>query len=481
MENTSLHVSNERSSQADLSNSDFYPPTASLLIAFGVGQSYIFHVDKDVRKKKVGAEARNKSRAMERWEAIFKNNDGWSCEQIDNFGKPLGWMVKFTVNEINCPELKDTISHLWDICEKAPFFAKRGSIEAERGNIETFFFTTGVGVLVLRVELPTGSDNTLKSLEAFRNKDDRRWIKADAQQIIKKCAELYTACLNDAEKDERYFFKKPEWTLKRFKEVDREDWDAKDDIYFYPLLFVDNVTYEERIKDILSQVAGSDEQRNRQSDEARVSYERAQVYVDWNEALIRSHTKDKQGQIETDFLIAMASWFALVLMSRLSTIYLFEAFVGIVMKRPQPTANAVHLRNMAYNDVADAALPIRWTDARKDLYLLETIHRNWSSDRWRRDIEERMKLLTLHYERLENEQKERFNIRLTVVGTILTISTLASAAASVIDLAYNDADKPVRHFLGWPLNKIDIYVSLAIPVLVGLLLIIGFRLWKKLR
>ena len=475
MENTSLRDTKDHPAQNELSNSGIYPPTASLFIAFGVGHSYIFHVDRDARKKmKVNNEARTKTRAKEYWEAIFKDDDRWSCEQVDNFGKPLGWMVKLTVNKANCPELKDTISDLENICEREPFLAKLN-------NIETIFFTTGVAVLVLGVELPAGPDRTLKSLKALRDKKEREELKAKAQQIIKKCTELYTAFLNNAEEDKRHFFKKRKRILRRFKEVDRQDLDTKDDIYFYPLLFVDSVTYKERISDILSQVAGSDEQRNRQSDEATVSYEHAEVYVDWNEALVSSYTKDEQRQIETVFLIAMTSWFALVLMSRLSTTYLFEAFVGIVMKKPQPTANEVHLRNMAYNNVADAALPIRWTDARKDLYLLETIHRNWSSDRWRRDIEERMKLLTLHYERLENEQRERLNKRLTFVGIILTISTLASAAASVINLAYNDAaEKPVP-FWGWSLNKIDIYVSLSIPVLVGLLLFLGFWLWTKLR
>jgi hypothetical protein len=88
-------------------------------------------------------------------------------------------------------------------------------------------------------------------------------------------------------------------------------------------------------------------------------------------------------------------------------------------------------------DVANAAHPIRWTFERKDLFLLETIHKNWSSDRWWRNIEERTKLLSLHYDSLEDERAERDGKRLANIALALTCVTIASAVADLINLWTN--------------------------------------------
>jgi len=101
------------------------------------------------------------------------------------------------------------------------------------------------------------------------------------------------------------------------------------------------------------------------------------------------------------------------------------------------------------------------------VFLLETIHRNWSSERWRENIEERMKLLSLHYETLEDERNERSGRNLALVAISLAVFTLASAIADLIAL------KEKRRLYFW--------LGLAIPLIIGAFLFWAFWLKPKLR
>jgi hypothetical protein len=186
--------------------------------------------------------------------------------------------------------------------------------------------------------------------------------------------------------------------------------------------------------------------------------------------------------IEDNFTIALASWFALILMDNNSSLFIFEAFAGMVTDKPQASAEAVHRRSMAYINVSDASLSIRWTTQRKDLFLLETIHRNWSSERWRKNIEERMKLLGLHYNRLEDEFAERSGRRIAQVGILLTLVTVASAIADVITLV-NNQDQDYWFSFRYPLKDVDVYLSLPFLVVgvFGMLCVIGYWFYSRRR
>ena len=321
--------------------------------------------------------------------------------------------------------------------------------------------------------------DAMRFFDAIQDEERLKEFRQGLKKFMRLCKDHYLKVMGDAERraaDPATAC--PDWSLNRFKEVDRKGWEPKPK-YSYPLFFVDRATYEQRIKNILTQVAGSARRRGRQADEARVSYRSAEVYVDWSEALVRDASTNHD-LIETIFVVAFASWFALILMNKNSSLFLLEAFDGMVTGKPRSTANAVHQRNMAYKDVSDAALPIRWTTRRRDLFMLETIHRNWSSERWRKNIEERMKLLALHYKHLEDERGERTNRNLALAAAFLALFTLASAIADVINLAEND-NQP-SHWLIWghPLKQIDLYLSL-LPVLVGLLIAVSSWLTSILR
>jgi hypothetical protein len=463
MEASTHPTTGEQTTQSTPKSFGGAPPIATLFTSFGLGKSYIFHVAKDER-----------SRVQDCWEEIFSPHKGWSFEQLKNYDKPLGETAKLTLNAESCGEAATPIEKL----RKA--FEDELSTELDTTKVETVFFTTGVAVLVLRLK-PRKPEGALQLFETLQDEAKLKEIRGWLRKIIRLCKDLYLARMDEAEKRTRESSSssaQPKWSLHRFKEVDREGWEPKQ-IFSYPLFSVDQDTYKNRIETILGQVTGSKWQRKRQSDEARVSYKGAEIYVDWSEALV-SNSGDNLELIENNFIIAFASWYALILMNKNSSIFLFEAYLGTVTNQPQSTARSVHQKNMAYKDVTDASLPIRWTTRRKDLFLLETIHRNWSSERWRENIEERMKLLTLHYESLEAERNEHSNKKLAIAAAFLTLFTLASAIADMIALAENDDQKSYWIILGYPLKGFDLYLSLT-PVLIGILLVGIFWLKPKLR
>ncbi|HYG82567.1 MAG TPA: hypothetical protein VD861_19380, partial [Pyrinomonadaceae bacterium] len=458
--------------------------------------------------------------------------DGWDFERLKNYNKPLGETAKLTLNEKSSSQAATLIKELRAACEAEI------SAELDLTKIEAIFFTTGVAVLSLRLEPRDKSepDNILKyTLNTDAQLEE---VHRLTEEIIKLCKAEYMAVMEQAEKRGHGSCDGSRWFLRRFREVDREDWEPALE-FSYPLFFIGDQVYEQRTQAILEKVAGSKWRRKQQSDKARVSYEGAEIYVDWSEALV-CRTGENRELIENNFIIALASWYALVLMNKNSSIFLFQAYFETVKDmsrqddRPlQEVANTVNKRNMAYKDVADASLPIRWTPQRRDLFLLEAIHRNWSSDRWRKNIDERMKLLVLHYRNLEdklertederrhqedkarraerereeerrleederrrkekeeeeqrrrkedkdraeeNDRRERATNKLNRVAVMLAAFTLASATADVINLLDNGGN---RDGGSSPLRTVGLILSLAIPILVWTALSLWLRLSEK--
>lgn len=450
-------------------------PPVILFTTFGTGKSYIFHVEKPVRYDKNGAgqsktQGTRPDRVLECWKEVFGGQTVWDYKRLGDYYKPLGETATIKL-DLECKEA----SALANACDD--------ELTAELIKVEAVFFTTGVAVLVVGIK-PNAPDDILKY--ALKNDSELLKVNLWTKNIIELCKSQYLEIMNKAVKRSKIKHTevreqsdavdaKPKWFLSAFEEVDRKDWDPKGELS-YPLFFVDKNTYKERIRQILEKVSGSAARKKRQEDKATVSYQKAEIYVDWSEALVRNGGKSQQ-LIENNFIIALASWYALALMNKNSSMFLFEAYLETVTDKPLSNADAVNKRNMAYKDVADASLPIRWTIRRRDLFLLETIHRNWSSDRWRKNIEERMKLLVLHYRNLEDIQRHTENERrdfstrtLSLIAVLLTAVTLVSAITDLINLSANSEGD---NFL----KKLGFYASLGILSLTIILLIVGLPVW----
>lgn len=472
----------------------------TLFIGFGLGNSYIFYVEGDARDKAPGRAEKKVTR--ECWEKVFtdgKNPEWWNCEQFENYDKPLGWTA--TLNAEECADEKFAAAKdgfLQDIADNY-------RAEAVAGSLKVVFFTPGVAVLSVRLRLKQEARIRLSTVNPLPYEALKKDPNKAHGKMLAACRDLYNECIKAAIDRNRKAEEPPGWTLKPFEAADEAHWGPAAGVA-YPVFFYDEVTYEGKTKAILAQVAETDAQRIRKSEEARVSYSAAEIYVDWSEALVRApgggadaaQAATVRQDIETAFTIGMASWFALYLMNKLASIYLLQTFVySDDDGKPdddgkQSMADVIHKKSMAYMDVANAAHPIRWTDRRRDLYLLETIHRNWSSDRWWKNIEQRMALLSLHYKRLEDKRRQQADElrrkaddrrrtseqqrrdfearqeantrRLTHVAAALACGTIVSAVADATTL-YNA-----------PKGRVPLVVAVALTlVFIILILILAYR------
>lgn len=422
---------------------------STIFTAFGIGKSYLFYVEKESRGK-----------VRECWKDVFPRDDpAWEFARLSEYDKPLGEIV--SLNLAACPEAQSAIANL-----KQELVKSFPTLECDK--VDAFFFTAGVGVLVMRVTTATGA-NTENLYNRLQTKEGLGEVSEKRKAILKLCQKRYVEVMQNAQAHKSQPGTELQWSLYHLKAVDRSEWKSMVS-FSYPLLFVDSTTYTTRTTCILEQVAG-EQRRSVQSAEARISYKGSEVYVDWSEALVSDGESNRQ-LIENNFIVAFASWCALLLMNRNSSVFLLEAFAGMNSQRPHTSAEAVHQRNMAYKDVADAILPVRWTTRRRDLFLLETIHHNWSSERIRQNIDERMKLLALHYTRLDDERREHFSLKIAVFGVGLTLLALVSAITDLTTLASNYEERPAWLILGMSLNKVSFHLSwiLLLLVLIGLVI-----------
>ena len=414
----------------------------TVFTAFGIGKSYVFYVEKESRLQ------RDKC-----WAEVFENKNGvWEFGLLKGYNKPLGEIVTLKLEA--CSEAQTAIEGL-----KKAFAESFPTVKCDK--VEAFLFTTGVGVLAMRITTSKGADSE-KLYDELPKIGEEDNISQKRIPLIQVCQQLYLNVMNQSI-NHKCETGKLQWSLYHLAQVDRSG-EKTIKKYSYPLFYVDAVTYGNRTQCILQQVASS-QRRYIQSNEARVSYRGSEVYVDWSEALVRDGENNRD-LIEKNFIIGFASWCALLLMNINSSVFLLDAFAGMYSKRDQDDAGDVHHRTMAYKDVADAILPIRWTTSRRDLFLLETIHHNWSSERVRQNVDERMKLLALHYTRLDDKSREQFNQkredsnrRLSIIAVTLTVVAFVSAIADVTNLwaAYNQT----RSLLA----SIAFHVSLALLVL----------------
>lgn len=423
---------------------------ATLLITFGVGRSYLFNADRKSDRK-----------PNERWRDLFPANHGWSFDRFDEYQKPLGESVAFTFNDETHDGAGKRIKQLKQACENDLLS------DLDENNIRIYFFTAGVAVVVVRLT-PTNAGDMLAFIERIQERDQRKAIRECVMEIGKLCMSEYFKVLSSAEADKRSFSTKG-WSLGRIREAELKDSEISKP-NFYPLFYLPEGSYNDRTTSILEPVS-STLRREQQSETAKVPYEGAEVYVDWSEGLITNlgidpaAIENNRTKIENNFIIALACWETLILMDQNSAVFLLDTYADMVANQQRSNATAVHEKNMAYKGVSDAWLPIRWTTKRRDLFLLETIHRNWSSKRWRDNIEERMKLIDRHYNRLEDDQKERAARRFAIAAFVLTLFTLSSAIADITNLV----DKKHIPLGRYTLDDLDIFISGGVAVIAVVL------------
>src|SRR5690349_22578915 len=105
--------------------------TASVIIGFGVGRTFIFYD----RYGKVS----------DKWENIFKNQPGWEHTQFPDHNKPLGWIATLSMEK--CAKFDSQGRALVKAFQVS--FGARLDTES----LKAIFFTPGVGVLRFQLSL----------------------------------------------------------------------------------------------------------------------------------------------------------------------------------------------------------------------------------------------------------------------------------------------------------------------------------------
>lgn len=450
-----------------------HSPAMSLLVAFDVERGYIFRSPTDwtqpVRRGREEAEDPRVT-TLDAWREIFQGHDEWDTRQLSTeefFSKPLGWMATLTIDPESCPELSEALQSL---DEKVRGEIPGVSNEAVLG-IRAVVFPIGIGVLIIRIQLPDGVED-LASLVT----DLPGIIKDERTSIIQEVSERYRERMEVAV-SKRAGGGRP--LVRRYEAVDRRRVEpAGSD---YKVLFVDEAAYKKRT-DQIAQITGT---KNRDNSEQEVFYRGANIYVGWVEALARGLTSKSVEHIEDVFIIALASWYALIVMNFLVSLCTLDAFESMATTRTRFLAREKkrsHARRLAYMETANAAHPVRWTMREANLRLLEAIHKSWSSRQWWETVEERSNLLAVHYEQLEGEANERRNLGLVVFGTSIAGVTLGSAIADVIGLFPDKARYVGLHFASISSGLKEVFdnfgfvLAVLLPVMAGML-IAGILLW----
>jgi hypothetical protein len=423
----------------------------SLIFPFDVGETYIFYVSSGTQ------EAGKEEKIENAWDAIFKGN-GWHTTQFPStFSKPLGLMARLKL------ELKEG-SNPEKALKTCPWLERKG-LEAE-----AYIFPFGIGVLLLKARV-IASHDLASALSTYWT--DRPKISKAFGEILAAIAKEFTGALEIEAKNKKRVYKLSE--IDRGKVISHAR-------YSFPIVFhSDQAEYS----------AAKEKERSRSgkgaildpttstttgsAQEFSYSYspnvDAAKVYVGWSEAHVLGAGEKIRNAIEIVFIIAMSSWYALIVMNKIASAHLLQAFRDIAAGESRALKKKSRTMRLTFMEAANASYPIRWTTAPQDLGLLERIHSTWSSNRLRRNVEEQTNALATHHDQLEEEEQERKGSLLAVFGIGIACLTLASAVADVITLL------PVKyqHFKethGWQL-------SLALPAILGVILALYLN-WSKI-
>jgi hypothetical protein len=380
---------------------------ASLLIPFDIGKSYVLRPTAGTCIE-------------DEWKQAFTGFPSWDWAQFpETFRNPLGCLARLKLYPWepgdhslgDCRALQD----VQNACEglKQNFFSTVPWAKAETAKITAFLFPLGIGVLVAQLDLKRASRGA--AIEHYSKRDE---IKESLGSLIVGCSDYYAFCLKEAAT--RKTGKPPRVSLTRL-DVDRVVG-IKESAFLFPLFFAEDHDYDFMTAGYQNRLGGNG---------LRHTYDGAEIYVAWTEAYIKKYSRKAKMAVERNFVIALASWFALFAMDRFAVSRSQEAFAD-----PRTLqAKRIRMMRLVHMDVANASHPIRWTAVEKDLLLLDKLHLVWDSKRLWQNVEGRAALLESHYTALEAEESESRAGRLTLLGLLIAGITTTSVIADLASLA----------------------------------------------
>lgn len=398
-----------------------------LLIPFDAGQSFLFSADPGTVP------------IQQQWDAVFAGKTGWGTEQFPtNFMKPLGWISRLRLDPADADVRAVLVRNLW--------------LDPNTVDLQFVFFTIGIGVLALRANL---AEPATAAIDRFRTDRDsiRKWFAP----VLNRGARNFRQVFGEAAQTSNTIYKLPHVDSGR-------DHTIKDARFPYPLYFISDGRQYGLLSTADRQQAGRENERDQGYSHLGRT---AKIHVGWAEGYVGGDWAALREAIEDNFLIALASWFSLVLMNRTVSRYLIRTFSELARKEHRSRKEESRAIRLTYMDTASASHPIRWTTRQRDLLLLERIHQVWSSDKLWKNVEERTELLSVHHEQLEAEANERRSRWFAVFGIAIACLTLASTAADVLSLIPDGSPAAC-------LKEYGVFISIALPVLA---VVIGLITW----
>jgi hypothetical protein len=386
-----------------MDHSDVYAPTlppspfVTILVPFDIGKSYSLFSESLASEKEV----------LDRWRAIFPQlpgmTSGWNSAQFPApFRKPLNHIIRFVFpqGDLRIHRAINMIS--W--------------IGEERSSVEAVFFQLGIGVLILRAPLADTLHASVAKISEHTTRDEFRDAVAP---LIEDVAQDYTSILESglqATAKERIIHRLPHVTRKvNLRKVK----------FPYPVFFLPNTD----IPEVWRNTKDAYRECRYAGDGAE-----AAIYVGWGEAYVSEASIQFRRAIEIDFIIGVASWYALVVMNRHSSFHLLHALAEMGQDDRGPRKQESAAIRFAYMYAANSLYPVLWATQQRDVLLLEVIHETWSSERLWKNIAEQTSLLALHHDHLENEKKEKHERLLELLGLLIASLVFPSAAADVLVL-----------------------------------------------
>jgi len=205
------------------------------------------------------------------------------------------------------------------------------------------------------------------------------------------------------------------------------------------------------------------------SDDFAETSAQANVYVGWAQAFVLCADNSKgRRPLEDVFMIAMISWYSLTIMNKIASFYLLEAFRDLSAGKSQILQKKSRTMRLTFMDAASSSRPIRWTTFEQDLWLLERIHKIWSSERLWVQLEEQTRTLAAHHDQLEEEENRTNANVLGFVAMVIAGSAFTSALVDERQLLQSANDVLKKNWIdtsGW-------LIGWLIPLfcLIGLLI-----------
>lgn len=376
------------------------PPryTLSMLMAFDVGESFVFKIHHRASKSDI----------LAFWEKHFPKAHGWNCRQYPaSFNKPLGWKTALDLTRETCPALRETFDKLEAVLKTYDLSARCESAQA-------VFFPVGIAVMVVRLSLGTCPFTPTERWQELWNGGRTLYSK-----LIAEAASRYLKCMTAA------LGNTPGSTIKPLPHLTRNRIHRAGSVYF--LFFVDGKSFNAQLP------------RTVRNERKRLgTYGEARVCVDWGEGLVHAQDDAHQEAVERLFVIATASWYALQTSERLLSKFGVDELFGM------DGSQHGHLRQtqllslrIFYTDLLSAWNPNRWTANERDLELLHLIHTRWNSEKSWRNVKARTNFLALLQAAAADYETDRNNRRaleLAIGGVAIGAFTLASAIVDVAGL-----------------------------------------------